>query len=629
MKVHKLIIIFLLLVSVSFASTDTTKTELSPDRKTERVVLTEEDFKKLNCENVGDALKNLSGVSVSSFGEVSLRDVSSSKVVIIYDGQRLNQAGTTSVRVGNISIENIEKVELLRGGRSAQYGADAVGGVILITSKTKTSTETVRNFGVRASYGAYNNQIYSLTHSLSKGNFNYYLSYKRETWDGDFEYYKDPYIEPLGDKIKMKNNHQSSNFFFFKSGLILKDEQNLNASVTVYNADNGTPGMTINLTPNARIRFNNKSYNLNYEKKALFKDFSLKAQSYYLDYQTKFDDPDGTVPVHSTHNNYALGLDLNQAGTVGGLFNLTYGYSFRNDRIKSTDVGKQDRITHSAFSSVEVGSELDGFISGWDAALAVRYDAPSDFGSEFSPRLSLSVSQAGLLSTTLKTHVSKSYRAPSFNDLYWPRDAFAIGNPDLTPEKGLNFDIGLNIALPISFLNTTAAVNFFQNEVDDLILWAQDPQQDNLWTPKNISETKTTGIETSVTLDFFQGKAVLNSEYTYMKALDKGPDPNRHNKFIIYRPQHKSDITSTFRYDKFEWNILYHYLGLRYTNPANTVSLEPVHLFDTNITYSQQISSYNFSITFEVANITDEAYQRVMHTAEPGRLYKVTLAFNL
>lgn len=622
------ILLIILFGSISFCLGSTDTTTVSPDRKTERVILTEKDFKKLNCENVGDALQNLSGVSVSSLGEVSLRDVSSSKVVIIYDGQRLNTAGTTSVRVGNISIENIEKVELLRGGRSAQYGADAVGGVIIITSKTQQTTETTWTLGLRGSYGSYNNQIYGLNHSLATRNINYYISYKRETWDGNYLYYKDPYADPLVERITLENNHQSSHFFFFKAGMILQDDQNINTSFTYFNADNGTPGMTDNPTPNARIRFDNKSYNLNYDKKAIFKDFSLKVQSYFLDLQTKFDNPDGIVPVHSTHDNYALGIDLNQAGSLSELFDLTYGYSFRNDRINSTDIGEKERITHSAFTTITMGSELSGLFSSWDVALAVRYDAPSDFDSEFSPRLSVTLTSAGDLTTSLKSHVTKSYRAPSFNDLYWPRDAFAVGNPDLTPETGLNFDIGLNFSYTYFFLSTSAAVNYFRNKVEDLILWAQDPELDNLWTPKNISETETKGLETSITLDFFQGEFVLNGEYTYMEALDKGPDLNRYNKYLIYRPKHKGDVTSTVRFGNLEWNIFYHYIGLKYTNPANTVSLPPVHLFDTNITYKQPISKYSLSIILEITNITDEPYQRVINTAEPGRLFKTTLAFN-
>ncbi|OGB68760.1 MAG: hypothetical protein A2Y94_07315 [Caldithrix sp. RBG_13_44_9] len=599
-------------------------TQVDQDRMTERVILTVEDFKKLNCENVGDALQNLSGVTVSTLGEVSLRDVSSSKVVIVFDGQRLNTAGSTGVRVSNISIENIEKIELLRGGRSAQYGADAVGGVIIITSKSKNEEQTVANFGARASYGAYNQQIYGLNHSLSLSKYNYMISYKRETWDGDYIY-----TDPYGERKPLENNHQSSHFAFLKGGMMLDENQDLNASFTIYKADNGTPGMIDNPTPNARIRFDNRSYNLNYDHKTLFKDFSLKLQSYFLDNETKFDDPDGLVPVHSDHDNYALGIDAQQAGKLTKSMDISYGYNYRNDQIKSTDVGEKRRDTHSAFTTLTYAQEVKTFITGWDAALALRYDAPSDFDPEFSPRFSLKFDRAGRMNTSLQSHITRSYRAPTFNDLYWPRDAFAIGNPDLTPEMGYNFDVGLNLSYPVSFIQAMAAVNYFYNKVTDLILWAQDPELNNLWTPKNISQTLTTGVELSVTIDLFQGKILLNSEYTYMEALDKGPDPSRHDKFIIYRPKNKLDLSGTLRLSKFEWNIMYHYLGLRYTNAANTAWLPAHNLIDTNVTYRFLLSKVQCNITAEVTNVTDEDYQYVLNTAEPGRLYKITLGFDI
>ena len=614
-------------ISLTFGIEDTLK--VSPDRKTEKVILTNEDFVKLNCENVSDALRNLSGVSVNSLGEVSLRDVSSSKVVIIFDGQKLNLAGGSGVRLNSISIDNIEKIELLRGGRSAQYGADAVGGVIVITSKTKQATETNWDLGLRTSYGSYNKQIYSINHSLTWGTINYFINYKRELWDGNYEYSSDPYDQQLSKRLILENNHQSSHFVFLKAGWILPDDQNLNGSISYYKSDDGTPGMTDNLTPKARIQFDNKSYNLNYDRKILFKDFNLKIQSYYLDYQTKFDNPEGTAPVHSIHDNYALGIDFQQNGTISELINLTYGYSFRNDRIESTDVGKKKRDTHSAFGTVTFSDEVDGIISSWDAALAVRYDSPSDFDSEFSPRLSVTFTREGAVTTSLKSHLTRSYRAPSFNDLYWPRDAFAIGNPDLTPEIGLNYDLGINLSTTIDFLNTTAAVNYFHNKVTDLILWAQDPEVDNLWTPKNISETLTTGIETSVTLDFLQSTAVLNVEHTYMKALDKGPDVNRHDKFLIYRPQNKLDVTLTLRLFGFEWNVINHYVGLRYTNPANTAWLEAVNLIDSNITYPFTTGDVSWIAIVEGTNLTNEDYQMVKGTAMPGRMFKVTLGISI
>lgn len=613
------VLMFTLLIGPVWAQ-EAEEQEEKSSKSTSEVILTEEDFQKHNCDNVGDALQTISGVSVNSSGEISLRDVSASKVVVIMDGQRLNTPGSVGVNVASLPITNIEKIELLRGGRSAQYGADAVGGVILITTKTETESIKPMNYGFQMSYGSYNRQTYNINHSYNKKRLNTFISLQRDLWDGDF-----PYTDYYGNEKILKNNEQSSYNLFVKAGYQLAEGKNLSLSTNWYNADNGTPGMIDNPTPNARLRYDNKSYNLTYDQAILFRDFNLKAQSYFLDYETKFDDPDALGGgTHSDHDNYALGLELQQGGTIGEFLNVSYGYSYRNDRIESTDVGEKTRNTHSAHTSFTGILPLGGFISQLESSIALRYDATSDFENALSPRLSLSAVHQGVLNLSLVSHIAKSYKAPSFNDLYWPRDAFAVGNPNLMPEDGFNYDIGLTASLK----GLSVSANYFLNEIDNLILWAQDPFMDNLWTPKNISETSTQGVETSGTLDLFNNSLVLNAEYTYMKALDKGPDPNRHNKYITYRPKNKLDLTSTIRFKGLEWNFMVHYVGLRYTNPANTLWLPEVTTYDTNISYRFPLLNIQWASTLEVTNLTDEDYMKVRGTAEPGRMYKITLGAN-
>jgi len=612
----KCLIIFIFFILITGLSAQEEEKE-DQKKSTSEVILTEEDFIKNNCENVGDALKTITGVYVNSEGEISLRDVSSSKVVVIMDGQRLNTPGSIGVNVATLPIDNIKKIELLRGGRSAQYGADAVGGVILITTKTEEKSLKAMTNTVKAVYGSYNRQIYNVSNSYSKNNLNTFVSWQRELWDGDFRY-----TDSYGEEKNLVNNHQSSFNIFAKASYKFSPEQSLSLSSNWYKADNGTPGMIDNLTKTARIRFDNHSYNATYNQADLFKGFSLKAQSYFLDFETKFDNPDAFGgEIHSDHDNYALGIELQQSGNLTEALNISYGYSFRNDRIESTDVGEKERNTNSGHVAVTGNMELDGPISMLEGSLALRYDAPSDFESAWSPRVSLSVSHDGAIGLSLISHIAKSYKAPSFNDLYWPQDAFAVGNPDLVPEDGFNYDIGLTAKVKMISL----AANYFRNDIDNLILWAQDPALNNLWTPKNISETSTKGLETSATINLFDNKYSLNAEYTFMKALDKGPDPNRHNKYIIYRPKNKLDLTNTIRFGSIEWNILYHYTGLRYTNPANTDWLPEYQTIDSNLTYRFKWMNVNWNTTLEVSNLNDEDYMKVKGTAEPGRMYKFSM----
>lgn len=609
--------ILILLATIGY-----TRAQEAREKSASEVVLTHEDFVKYNCENVGDALQTITGVYINSEGEVSLRDVSAAKVVIIMDGQRLNTPGSTGVNIASLQIQNVEKIELLRGGRSAQYGADAVGGVILITTKGKTDGQKALNVNARGSYGSYNRQIYNISESYGRKKVNSFLSYQRETWDGDFTY-RDFYDV----KRTLINNKQSSHNVFGKVGYALDANQQLSTSANWYYADNGTPGMIDNLTPTARLRLDNRSYNLTYDNKKTFKDFALKAQSYFLDLETKFDNPDAFGgATHSDHNNYALGLELSQSGTLSSHLALDYGYSFRNDRIKSTDVGRKHRNTNSGHVSLTGHTTLPewAWLTLFEASIAARYDAPTDFRSATSPRFSASFSHKGDLGVSLMGHIAQSYKAPSFNDLYWPQDAFAVGNPDLVPEDGFNYDIGLSA----SYTTLSVTTNYFRNDIENLILWEQDPALNNLWTPKNISKSNTWGIETSVNLDLFNRMISLNSEYTFMKALDKGPDPSRHNRYITYRPKNKLDLTGTLRIWNIEWNAIYHYKGLRFTNAANTKWLPAFHTVDTNLTYKFNYMDLQWLTIFEMSNLTDESFMQVLGTAEPGRMYKVSLGVN-
>jgi len=113
-----------------------------------------------------------------------------------------------------------------------------------------------------------------------------------------------------------------------------------------------------------------------------------------------------------------------------------------------------------------------------------------------------------------------------------------------------------------------------------------------------------------------------------MKALDKSADPNLHNKFIIYRPKNKLDLTTTIRFRSFETNFIYHYVGLRYINAPNTRWLPSYRLFDLNATYRHKLFGLLWSATLELTNLTDESYMKVNGTAEPGRMSKFSFGFN-
>ena len=596
----------------------------SQSASTSESVLTSVDFKTYSCQNVGDALRHLAGVFVRN-GQVALRDVASDKVVIFFDGQRLNTAQGGGVDIVNLPIENVEMIEVIRGGNSASYGADAVGGVIKITSKSRSS-ESVRsttNVNALASIGSFGEKIGSVGLSQTYGSLSYFLSYKRFVSDGDFEY-----VNPATAlKVKWLNNDQSSHDVFVKGGYKIREGVTLAVSGGYYKADVGAPGLIDQLTPRARLRYENKNMNFNYDQAEVFKGFSLKLQSYVLLFETQYDQPDGLVPIHSKHKNDAYAFEAQQAGTLSDRMQIAYGYTFRQDKIQSTDIGLKQRNNHAGFATATYTmKDLGIFFDDLAITPAIRYDYPTDYDQEWSPKVSLSLQKHGDVRLALSSHVARSYRAPTFNDLYWPRDSYAEGNPNLSPESGINYDVGVNTGFPIlGELSLTA--NYFVSVIDNLILWA--PGTGGLWRPMNIAKTDARGIEASARWKPYSEYLELATTYTFMRALDKSDSPTTRDKDLIYRPRNKIDASVTGRYEKAEINIALHYIGKRYTNAANTKYLPSYQMVDANVSYGATCFGVLATGKFELMNMTDENIMITEGSPVPGRAFRLSIGLSL
>ncbi|NMB83378.1 MAG: TonB-dependent receptor plug domain-containing protein, partial [Ignavibacteria bacterium] len=150
-KINFLIIITLITISAFTSFAQETK---ETQKTNEEVVSTQELSKATNAEDMAEALKTIPGVYIRS-GQINIRDATANKILILIDGQRMNNAQSGGYDVTTIPIDAIETVEVLRGGNSARYGADAVGGVVnFITKKAKEVSKM--DVGLRATYGSFN-----------------------------------------------------------------------------------------------------------------------------------------------------------------------------------------------------------------------------------------------------------------------------------------------------------------------------------------------------------------------------------------------------------------------------------------------------------------------------------------
>jgi len=621
-------LVFLFNSSASFAQEEKKeeKVDLELYKQTASVEVhtAEELIKQTNAENVSESLKGIPGVYIRS-GLINIRDAVSNKVLVLLDGQRMNVAQSGEFEVETIPIDIIDKIEVLRGGNSARFGADAVGGVVNIITK-RSAEKPKMDLGFRGTYGSFNTQIYNLFTSNRLSNFNYYLSFKRTQSDGDFEY------KDINNETQIwKNNEQTANDAMVKLGYDFNEDASLTFNTQISRSESGVPGMIVTdynawatLTPEARLENKSNIFNLSYNQNNIFGKADLQVRTYLHKFQLIYEDPDyWSGPRKSDHKNDATGVDLNQNNPIAEMLSLTYGYGFRQDNVNSNEIGERDRTTHSGHLSGTLQfKELDFFIDNISIIPAVRYDSPSDFDAKFSPKVSTILAKQGGFS--ISAHYGQSYRAPSFNDLYWPDDGYTVGNPDLKPESGTNYDVGVNYDIAV-LGKMSWKVNYFYSDMKDKIVWA--PREDFKWTPTNVAKSTSKGLESYLGWEMFKDFVKFEINHTYLDARDKS-DGDTKDKLLIYRPYNKMDVNLRFAYNIFELNLNHQWLSKRYIDTMNTFYLGPLDLTNLNFVVRPTVAKLELMARFEVNNVTDRSYQLNDGTPMPGTEMRFTLGIN-
>jgi len=481
-------------------------------------VINAEKIKELKANNLADILNTVSGLSISDYGNaggikaVSIRGSSPEQVLVLIDGRVMNNAQTGKIDLGTISASMIEKIEIYRGPASAIYGANALGGVVNIITK-RGQDETVGK--VDANMGSYGLKDYEVIYQGSSDDLSYYFSGNYFSEDG------------------VRENSQLSKTGAFGKIVSKIDEQtDLGLSLFYQNYHRGVPGSIDFPSPQASQKDNDFNVDVNWQRKTEDKDFNVNV--FYTFHKVEYDDPGmWGYAGPSTHvtNSFGASFDCTDYhfsfGEEEGNHEhiLTYGAEVKNDLVNSTDIGEQNGLNGALFvQDVWQPSDMDDL----KITAGVRYDYNQIFGQQLNPRIGLSYR----LQDELNFHISmgRAYRAPNFDDLYWPAGAFVAGNPDLVPEIAWAYEAGLRyIGKEGDF---QGELNVFRKNARNLINWAVG--DDGIWKPLNIGQARIDGIEIILKKDL--GDHIkTNFGYSYLNALDMDTD-------CQLKPYHKYDF---------------------------------------------------------------------------------------
>jgi len=591
-------------------------------------VINSDAIESKNAQNVAEALQNVKGVFVKDYGglgntkTISLRGSTAGQVLVMLDGQRLNNPQTGQVDLSMISMEGIERIEVVRGGNSALYGSDAVGGVInLITKKSdRENQEVTGSFKVgTASFGT---GTIEPSVKFKKMNSSVFASFKYLESKGNFDF-----VDNYGNEKTRLNSDIISRNYYVSWDQNFGDphyQRNFSISLKHYNSSRGTPGTIEPYYYNARMWDKNNQANVIYSGKIINLFNDIRLQLYYHDSYNRYKNDETSQIIDSEFFTQTRGNEIQMKSVIGPQVSMTYGTGLRYDWMKNPQIKQEnERKSYYLFLLNESILCVNNILQTISFVPSLRYDYNSDYTNKVSPKLGMVMNFGEAWKSSLKFNIGKSYRAPTFNDLYWPEDTWTKGNPELEPEYGSDWDVGIRLQYPI--LNGIyIESSYFENRMNRLILWQEEK---GFWTPQNVNKSRIQGLENSIQIEPVRDFLDITANYTFLDARNLSDEINEYNKILIYRPKHTVNIGVNFKYKILNAGYQFNYTSRRYTNPTNVWanSLDPYFVSDLSISFKPTFSSVKMNFSFQIKNIFNEDYRIIKNMPIPGREYRFSV----
>jgi vitamin B12 transporter len=585
-------------------------------------VITAADISASGAHDLAAVVASQSGVEVNDYGpqgstkSVSLRGSTSSQVLVLVDGIRLNSSRDGLVDFSTIPLENIERVEILRGGASAMYGTGAIGGVInIITKKAQEPSISLKvTNGSYIPHPAHEVSASMAETSVSADPMDLVDSQNVElslagklgeiglTGGGSFARAANGFTWYDSDSIggwRRRTNADALSGSAFAGLTAPLFGGTLAARSTFEASDIGSPGSLTLISTTARQGNTAASGSLSWKTERFLVDalaFDLKA--FYKNDRLTYDDP--TYPPKSTHDTQTASLDLTQKYTISAFLAVVYGGSVAYDSVDSTNyTDPRQRLNLGAFLSVPVSP-----FESLTITPTLRYDYFSDFDGSFSAALSAVLLLPG--SASLRASVSSAYRVPTLNDLYWfDPFGFTAANPNLRPETSYAGEAGFHIEKARFSLD----LSLFTRYVQDNIIWLASPPL-FVYQPENLTRTLFPGAEINgkVSLtDSISVEAGYTFLYSFILNDGNGNLSVLDDRRVPYTPVHSLSVKIGYATERVELGFTQRYVSKQFTDSANTQSSALNGYFVADAA-SRLIMSDSMSVTLAAKNIFGALY---------------------
>lgn len=611
-------------------------------------VLDNKEIERLGVQELYEAVRTFSGVSIRDYGgvgglkTVSIRSLGSQHTAVCYDGITISNAQSGQVDIGRFSLDNVEQLSLSIGQsddifQTARLFASS-GALNIKTSKPVfkdipfhiTAQMKVASFGTYNPYILYQQKLgekWSLSINgdwmTSKGNYPFKLN-NGDQITNEIRINSD--VNTSRGEINLYTDMGKGGNLSFK-GNYLYSERGLPGSVVLYNKTATERLWDRNFF--ASIHYNNKFSN----KWALLSNFKYNyAWNRYL---IKSDIYESGEEDNRYNQNEYYGSVATEYSPFEFL-RFTLAEDFFVNTLVSNIPESQTPLRYTSLTALAAqyhSPRLTVTLSLLETYITERVktgEAASD-KSRLSPAASISYKLLKEHNFRVRFSYKDAFRAPNFNDLYYAR----VGNKNLNPEKASQFNLGLtwNGVLIKDIIDyASVSLDGYYNMVKDkivaiptLFIWKMmNMGRVNMWgSDVNISSTFSLPCDMTI---------VLGGAYSFQYAIDMSdPSSKTYKHQIPYTPRHSGSVSLSWNSRWISAGYIMTAVGERYALPQNVQANKIDGYFDHSVSlhHTFNLKKCKLRIQGEVINIGDVNYDVIRYYPMPGRSYRLTIKFIL
>lgn len=619
-----------------------------------------EELRRLSSNSVADALRYFSGVQVKDYGgvggikTVNIRSMGTNHTGVVYDGVALGNAQNGQIDLGQFSLDNIEALSLYNGQKSQilQPARDFgnAGTIYMRTAVPRFEGDETYHARAAVRTGSFDlinpsalvqvklsrRVSASLSAEWLNSSGKYKFRYRRVNPAGEVAY----------DTTATRQNGDINATRLEASVFGSTTHGNWMAKAYNYNSERGIPGAIVNNVWRRGERIWDTNSFIQGHWRATYGRWTTLANAKYAFYRTHYvNNDDKQIKVDNLYRQREVYVSTaNQYDIIPGKWEVSASYDFMYN---SLDADVYDFVRPVRYSNLLSAATAVTFgrFKGQASALGtfVRdmledvQDPPTKH--VFTPAVYASYAfvdtknERGTDMLSLRAFYKRSFRMPTFNDLYYAD----MGNSKLNPERVTQYNVGIvyDHTRRTSLLSSIKfSADGYYNKVHDKIV-AYPKGQQFRWTMLNLGLVDIRGVDISAAATVTPRRDMditLRLQYTWQRAIDiTNPEDNYYRDQIPYIPHHSGGAIANIAWRRWNLNYSFIYVGERYNQQENIRYnyTQPWYTSDVSLTRDFTLGKVGLRATVEVNNLFSQDYDVIINYPMPKRNYRFTLTVTI